>query len=205
MTIEDSDVVDDITPETPNDSNKEDKIRGNTSNYKKRNNSISKIKKRAVVILGDSIVKNVNGRQLSKSLSNEKVSVKSFPGATTKQMSTYVKPTLEEKPDTIILHMGTNDLRSEDEPDKIANYIVDVAVACKQTGCEVIISALLPRGDKFSDKAKEVNDNLKELCLSKSISLMEHRNFHLNNIKLHPNRKGSGILASNFLKFFKHE
>ena len=49
---------------------------------------------------------------------------------------------------------------------------------------------------------------LKELCLSKIISLMEHRNFHvrhhLNNSKLHPNRKGSGILASNFLKFFKH-
>ena len=69
-------------------------------------------------------------------------------------MSTYVKPTLEEKPDTIILHMGTNDLRSEDEPDKIANDIVDVAVACKQTGCEIIISALFPRGDKFSKRSK---------------------------------------------------
>ena len=202
LTIKDSNVDDDITPETPNDGKKEDKIRGNTSNYKKQNNSISKIKKKAVVILRDSIVKNVNGWQLSKSLTNEKVSVKSFPGATTKQMSIYLKPTLEEKPDTIILHMGTNDLRSEDEPDKIANDIVDAAVACKQTGCEVIISALLPRGDKFSDKAKEVNDNLKELCLSKNISLIEHRNFHsryhLNNSKLHPNRKGSGILASNF-------
>ena len=28
--------------------------------------------------------------------------------------------------------------------------------------------------------------------------------YHLNNSKLHPNRKGSGILASNCLKFFKH-
>ena len=46
FTIEDSDVDDDITRETPNDSNKEDKIRGNTSNYKKRNNSISKITKK---------------------------------------------------------------------------------------------------------------------------------------------------------------
>ena len=153
-------------------------------------------------MLGDSIVKNVNGWQLSKSLTNEKVFVKSFPSATTKQMSTYVKPTLEEKTDTIILHTRTNDLRSEDEPDKIANDIVDVAVACKQTGWEVIISALLPRGDKFNDKAKEVNDSLKELCLSENVSLMEHRNFHaryhLNNSKLHPNREGSGILASNF-------
>ena len=62
---------------------------------------------------------------------------------------------------------------------------------------------------KFSYKAKEVNDNLKELCLSKNISLMEHHNFHaryhLNNSKLHPNRKDSGILALNFLKFFKHK
>ena len=64
MTIRDSNVDDDITPETPNDSKKEDKIRRNSSNYKKHNNSISKIKKRAVVILGDSIVKNINGWQL---------------------------------------------------------------------------------------------------------------------------------------------
>ena len=100
--------------------------------------------------------------------------------------------------------MGKNDVRSEDEPDKIANDIVDVAVTCKQTVCKVIISALLPHGDKFSDKAKEVNDNLKELCLSKNISLIEHHNFYaryrLNNSKLHPNRKGLGILVSNFLK-----
>ena len=102
--------------------------------------------------------------------------------------------------------MGTNDLRSEEEPDKIANDIVDVAVAYKQHGCKVIISALLPRRDKFSDKAKEVNDSLKELYLPKNIYLIEHCNFHaryhLNNSKLNPNRKGSGILASNFLIFF---
>ena len=76
MAIEDSDVDDDITLETPNDNNKEDNIRGNTSNYKKHNNSISKIKKRAVAILGNSIVKNGNGWQVSKSLTNEKVSIK---------------------------------------------------------------------------------------------------------------------------------
>ena len=105
--------------------------------------------------------------------------------------------------------MGTNDLRSEDEPDKIANDTVDIAVGCKQTGCEVLISEFLPRGDKLSGKAKEVNDNLKKLCLSKNISLMEHRNFdakcYLNNSRLHPNRKGSSILASNFKKMFKYE
>ena len=71
-----------------------------------------------MVILGDSIVKNVNSWQLSKSLTNEKVSVKSLSGATTKQMSTYVKLTIEEKPDSVILRIGTNNLRSNNESNK---------------------------------------------------------------------------------------
>ena len=71
-----------------------------------------------MVILGDSIVKNVNSWQLSKSLTNEKVSVKSLSGATTKQMSTYVTLTIEEKPDSVILRIGTNNLRSNHESNK---------------------------------------------------------------------------------------
>ena len=76
------------------------------------------LRSRRVVILGDSIVKNVNSWQLSKSLTNEKVSVKSLSGATTKQMSTYVTLTIEEKPDSVILRIGTNNLRSNNESNK---------------------------------------------------------------------------------------
>ena len=32
--------------------------------------------------------------------------------------------------------------------------MANVAIACKQTGCDVIISALLPRQDKFNVKVK---------------------------------------------------
>ena len=59
------------------------------------------------------------------------------------QISTYVKPTIEEKPDSVILHRGTNDLRSDDESNRIIRDIVNVATECKQTGCDVTISALL--------------------------------------------------------------
>ena len=54
---------------------------------------------------------------------------------------------------------------------------MNVATACKQTGCDIIIPALLPRRDKFN--VKEVNnDDLKELCLSKNILLIEHGNLN---------------------------
>ena len=49
---------------------------------------------------------------------------------------TYVKPTIEEKPDFIILYTGTNDLRSNVDPEKVANSIVDVAVYCRGNGSE---------------------------------------------------------------------
>ena len=70
--------------------------------------------------------KHVNGWQLSKPVKNDKTSVLSFFGASSKQMMTYIKPTIEQKPDFIILHTGNN-LRSNANPEEIANSIVDVA------------------------------------------------------------------------------
>ena len=54
------------------------------SNCKTDKREVSNLKK--IVILGDSIVKLVNGWQLPKSLKNEKAFVLSFSGASSKQM-----------------------------------------------------------------------------------------------------------------------
>ena len=113
------------------------------------------------MILGDAIVKHVNGWQLSESLKNDKASVLSFSGASSKQMMTYVKPTIEEKPDFIILHTGTNDLRSNADPEEIANSIVDVAVSCKENGLEVVVSAIWPRRSKLNEKGTVANEKSK--------------------------------------------
>ena len=113
-----------------------------------------------------------------KIINPDKVSVKSFSGATTKEISTFVKPSTEEKPDSVILNIGTYDLRSDDESDKIENDIINIATSCKQSGCDVIISALHPSWDKFNIKVKEANDSLKELFLLKNILLLEQHNFN---------------------------
>ena len=63
---------------------------------------------------------------MSKPVKNDKASVLSFSGASSKQTMTYIKPTIEQKPDFIILHTG-NSLRSNANPEEIANSIVDVA------------------------------------------------------------------------------
>ena len=42
-------------------------------------------------------------------------------------MQDYVKPTLRDNPDQIIVHVGTNDLASNKRPEQIAESIIDVA------------------------------------------------------------------------------
>ena len=46
----------------------------------------------------------------------QKVVVKHFGGAETKNIEPYVIPTVEQKLDNVILHTGTNDLKTIDTP-----------------------------------------------------------------------------------------
>ena len=73
------------------------------------------------VILRDSIVKNVKGWKLSDG--KNKVVVKHFSGAKTKDMKFYIIPTFEQNPVTIIIHSGTINLKSDRSPEEIQEIL----------------------------------------------------------------------------------
>ena len=75
-------------------------------------------------VAGDSIIQHIHGWSISKS---NKVVVKSFPGATIEDMEDFVKPLLRKKPDNVVLHIGTNDLNTQ-EPRLTAEGIVNLAL-----------------------------------------------------------------------------
>ena len=59
--------------------------------------------------------------------------MRSFPGSTARQLKDYAVPTLKESnPDTVIIHVGTNDLlknkevNRKDEIEKIAKDVIDI-------------------------------------------------------------------------------
>ena len=68
---------------------------------------------------------------MSKKLWNANVYVRQFAGAKVRCMKDHIKPTLREKPDHIVFHVGTNDLVSDRPPDLIAKSIVDVSSSMK--------------------------------------------------------------------------
>ena len=81
-------------------------------------------RKRSVLILGDSMLKDIEPTKVRNGVQNNvKVYVKAFPGATTNHMKSYADPSKEFNNDLIILHCGTNDLRSGKQPNVIAKDI----------------------------------------------------------------------------------
>ena len=65
---------------------------------------------RHICIISDSMVKHITGPGISK---NDQVQVKIHPGATTEDIIDYIKPTIRQKPDIVIIHSGTNDLTKD--------------------------------------------------------------------------------------------
>ena len=97
-----------------NDKESDEQLIQNETDSHPLKSIISKTKTRAstTVILGDSILKNVNGIAITKSIKRkEHVVVKHFSGAKIEDMK-HLKPTQEKQPAQIIIHFGTNDLRT---------------------------------------------------------------------------------------------
>ena len=63
-----------------------------------------------VIIVGDSIVKHLTGPGISK---KNHVKIKTNPGATTENVTGYIKPSIWKKPDVLLVYSRTNDLNNE--------------------------------------------------------------------------------------------
>ena len=183
------------------------KPKDNYRSVKKSNNSSTSVisDKKNIVILGDSMIKHLNGYDMSKKLKNCKVYVKSFSGSKVRCMKDHMKPSMREKPDHTILHVGTNDLNSDRPSDLIAKSIVGLAIILKSNSQNVSISNIIMRNDSFHEKAMKVNGYLNGLlCIKNNIFLIAHtKTIHSRNInrsKLHLNKSGSIILSNNFVK-----
>ena len=99
--------------------------------------------KRVVTVIGDSMIKDV--KPWNMHCPDHKVYTKCFPGATVQDMHYYVKPSQKQDPDTFILHIGTNNLRSDKTPQQIAEDIIELAQTMKTGANDIIISSLINR------------------------------------------------------------
>ena len=151
--------------------------------------------------MGDSILKQVEGWRLNKRMKSN-VSVRSIPGTSTNGMIHHVKGCLEDiSPDTVILHHGTNDLKSGNTSEKIATDIVNLALTIQNEKTKVFISGLTIRNDNHDKRRKDVNQFLERKCLVEKLGFIDNQNINLkmlNQSGLHLNECGTGMSVNNF-------
>ena len=138
---------------------------------------------------------------------NSKVQVSSFPGCTTIDMADHIRPIVRRKPDSIIIHVGTNSLRNSNSSRECADEIVDIGRMVDQEGISVAISSLTARADDndLAKRVKEVNKILRKFCRQNEWGFIDHNNIttdqHLNRSRLHLNRSGTSLLSQNFISY----
>ena len=64
-------------------------------------------------------------------------------------MKDHMKASMREKPDHIILQVGTNDLNSDRQPDLIVKSIVDLTITLKNNSQNVSVSNIIMRNDSL--------------------------------------------------------
>ena len=127
-------------------------------------------------ILGDSIIKNLNGYLLTKKLrKRELIKVRLFTGAKPSCKYDHVKPTIQEfNPNHIILHVGTNELKSFKRVSQISKSVIDPALSLKSETNTVMISQIAPRKDNLNNKVQEVNSRHINMCGERDITFVDH-------------------------------
>ena len=116
------------------------------------------------IILGDSMVKGVGGHLLTGSINRTfVVKARLFSSAKTIDMEDYTASTKRDfNPDLYILHVGTNDLSLDDTPEVILSRIIDTAKSLMTEKNKIIISNIVPRGDKCKEKGETLSKVISE-------------------------------------------
>ena len=168
-------LTDNVETTSINHSRKQGDDNSNISNrVKKMRDSISinnggHEDKKNVIILGDSVIKHVNGYDIARKLDTCKVFVKHFSGAKVRCLKDHMKLSLRENQGYFVLHIGTNGLNSDRTRELIAKSITDVGSSLKNDSHDVSISSIVVRNDKFKEKAVQVNENLEWLCAERNM------------------------------------
>ena len=107
--------------------------------------SIRQWKRGTTLTVGDSMLAGIEQKCIAR---NRNVKVRIFPGATTHDLYDYLKPLLKKNPDSIIFHIGTNNLVNEASRD-ILNGTLSLKnlIEKLRPKCKVIVSNIINQSD----------------------------------------------------------
>ena len=166
---------------------------------------------RKVLIIGDSMVKNIGSNKINKACGRH-VICKPLSGANVSDVqaearSLMSEPDDKDKKNVLIVHVGTNDL-AKNSVNKVKKNLEDLATEFQPTVEALAISSVTTRLDDpvLTGKVDELNRSISEICKKNKIGFIDNSNIgtqHLNGSNLHLNRDGDRKLGSNLCWYLR--
>ena len=170
---------------------------------KKKVENYRKIKKKTVLIVGDSMLNGIEESKLSKT---RHIHVQSIPGGKIDDIKENLNDLLHEELQKVIIHVGTNNAMT-DTPKEIFEQLISLKHQIESIlpKCEVTISNLIMRTDE--PKASKINEEVNSFIKSASINFVENSNIkgkQLGKRGLHLNIQGNKMFARNLLNAIRN-
>ena len=143
--------------------------RNSRNMHKKRNND--------VYIVGDLMLNGLDERKMKKGDGN--VKVRAHPGATVTDMLHYLKPISQKQPSHLILHEGTNNIKSQTPVEIIGNFEkVKDMIANDSPETRLVISLLILPNDniELNSKIRSLNELLRKFCVHNDMTYVDNTN-----------------------------
>ena len=160
-----------------------------------------------VYIVGDSMLNGLDERKMKKG--NAHIKVRVHPGATVTDMLDYLKPISRKQPSYLILHVGTNDIKSQTPVEILGNFErVKDMIANESPETRLVILSLILRNDniELNSKIRSLNESLRKFCVGNDMTYVDNTNIGVEALQkegLHLNRTGTIHLGMNFKQYMK--
>uniref|UniRef100_A0A8C4RHH3 SGNH hydrolase-type esterase domain-containing protein n=1 Tax=Erpetoichthys calabaricus TaxID=27687 RepID=A0A8C4RHH3_ERPCA len=154
-----------------------------------------------VLIIGDSIVRNVRIPNYVKPA----VHVKCLAGAKISGIEAALDRVADDEVSTLLLHVGTNDIYSQ-QSEVLKRNFISLCIKAKRKCRNLVVSGPLPRlyrGDVIYSRLHSLHCWLETWCANKSIAFVNNwddfweRPGFFRRDGLHPNWRGSYVLSQN--------
>ena len=160
------------------------------------------------------MTKGIRLREFNSFFKNGSATFHRFHGSKARHMKNYVKTPLDEnRPDTVIVLTGGNDLQTKrvnpTPVEDIAKDIIEVGKICRTYGVTIIIisSVIIRRSPFMAKRCKELNNILKGMCHEFNFNFIDNDNISTANLAydgVHLNVDGNIKLAKNFLSILNN-
>ena len=166
-----------------------------------------------IKFFSDSIAKGIRLREFNQYVKSGKARMHCFPEATSAQLLHYLDVNLDHTTDTVILHIGINDLLQDMAynnnnltDNSIKNFMKNIeqmVQKCRSFGVKrVFLSGITITTRISCQKLEEIHEQLVSLCEKINIIYIDNRNIfgvHLFKDGLHLLESVKQILAKNFI------